>query len=339
MEANQDKVPGSDTTILKLLSSSRKTRVTVIVLVVEFFLNILVASLKLIVGFGLGSLSMIADGYHSLLDGASNIIGVVGILAASRPPDSNHPYGHGKFETLASMAIGITLFFAAYEVISATINRVIDEGVDPAVSGVAFAVMIGTMIFNGTISFVEWKIGKKVGSRILISDSAHTRSDVFVSLSVIFSLFAVQMNFAWIDPIVATAIAGFICYTGWKILSEGIMSVSDVVAIPPEKIREICKEFEGVHDAEQIRTRYHSDSIFLDLIVVVRPDQTVKESHALMDRLEARIIEKYPDVRDILIHVEPEGLERRSPGRPRISAAGPEEGPPPRSPPPPAGDS
>ncbi len=336
MEANQDKVPGSDTTILKLLSSSRKTRVTVIVLVVEFFLNILVATLKLIVGFGLGSLSMIADGYHSLLDGASNVIGFVGIIASSRPPDSNHPYGHEKFETLASMAIGITLFFAAYEVISTTISRVVASST-PAVSGVAFAVMIGTMIFNGTISFVEWKIGKKVGSRILISDSAHTRSDVFVSLSVICSLLAVQMNFAWIDPIVATFIAGFICYTGWKILSEGIMSVSDVVAIPPEKIRQICKEFEGVHDAEQIRTRYHSDSIFLDLIVVVRPDQTVKESHALMDRLEARIIEKYPDVRDILIHVEPEGLERRSPGRPRISAAGPEEAPPPRSPPPPEG--
>ena len=122
MEANQDYVPGSDTKFLNLLASSRKTRVTVVVLVVEFFLNILVATLKLIVGFGLGSLSMIADGYHSLLDGASNVIGFVGVVAASRPPDSNHPYGHGKLETLASMAIGITLFFAAYEVISTTIN-------------------------------------------------------------------------------------------------------------------------------------------------------------------------------------------------------------------------
>ena len=300
---------------------AHKARVTRTVLVIEFLLNVLVALGKLIVGIATNSISMIADGYHSLLDGASNIIGFVGMTAASRPPDSNHPYGHGKFETLASMGIGVMLFGAAYKVVAETIDRVATETV-PTVTALSFGVMIGTMIINGCVSFVQWRIGRRIGSQILLSDAAHTRSDVFVSLSVIVSLGAVKMGIPWADPVIAVLIAGFICYTGYRILHDGIMDVSDVAAIPPEEIRRICLESRHVEAVEQIRSRSHSDQVFLDLILVVEPDLTVKESHEIVDEVEERIIERHPEVRDIVIHVEPPGLEQRSPGRPEISASG-----------------
>ena len=296
---------------------SQKSRVTRAVLSVEFVLNLLVASGKMVVGLSTNSLSMVADGYHSLLDGASNVIGFVGMTVASRPPDSNHPYGHGKFETLASMGIGVMLFGAAYKVVAETIARMFDP-VEPTVTTLSFVVMIVTMGINGGVSFVEWKIGKRVGSQILLSDSAHTRSDVFVSLSVIISLVAVQVGVPWADPIVAALIAGFICYTGYKILHDGIMAVSDVAAVPPEKIREICFAFDQVRGAEQIRTRSLADQVFLDLILIVEPQRTVAESHEVVDRIEARIIEAFPEIRDIVIHVEPDGLAERSPGRPEV---------------------
>jgi cation diffusion facilitator family transporter len=297
---------------------ARKGRVTRVTLVVTFVLNLLVASAKIAVGVATGSLAMVADGFHSLLDGASNVVGFVGITAASRPPDSNHPYGHGKFETLASMGIGLMLFLAAYTVLSETRERWVDPKV-VEVLPLSFAVMIVTMAINGAISYGEWRIGKKVGSQILLSDSAHTRSDVLVSITVIISLIAVKAGLPWVDLVVALVIALFICHTGWKIISQGIMAVSDVAVIPPEEIREICRTFPKVQEVEQIRTRSHSDRIFLDMILVVDPDQTVQSSHSLVDRIEASIIQKWPGIRDILIHVEPAGLERRSPGHPRAT--------------------
>jgi cation diffusion facilitator family transporter len=297
---------------------ARKGRVTRITLVITFGLNLLVASGKLAVGVATGSLSMVADGFHSLLDGASNVVGFIGIVAASRPPDSNHPYGHGKFETLASMGIGLMLFLAAYTVLSEMRERWIDPR-EVEVLPLSFGIMIVTMAINGAISYGEWRIGRRVGSQILLSDSAHTRSDVLVSITVIISLIAVKAGLPWVDLAVALLIALFICHTGWKIISQGIMAVSDVAAIPPEEIREICLGFPRVQEVEQIRTRSHSDRIFLDLILVVDPDQTVQSSHSLVDRIEAAIIQKWPGIRDILIHVEPAGLERRSPGRPRAT--------------------
>lgn len=306
--------PAGPKTPFRFLTASRKARLTIIVLVVEFLLNLLVAVLKLVVGFATGTLSMIADGYHSALDGAANIVGFAGIVAATRPPDKNHPYGHGKFETLASMGIAVMLFFAAYEVIDQTIER-LGSGGTPRVGPLSFAVMIGTMAMNGVVSFVEWKIGKRIGSQILLADSAHTRSDVFVSLSVILSLLAVKAGLPWADPVLAVVIAGFICYTGVKILFAGIMSVSDVAAVPSDEIRKVCLEFDQVRGVDQVRTRSHSDVIFLDLILRVDPSQTVEESHDLVDAVEAGIMRRFPEIRDIVIHVEPEGLPGRSPGR------------------------
>jgi cation diffusion facilitator family transporter len=230
------------------------------------------------------------------------------------------------------MGIGLMLFLAAYTVLSEMRERWVDPKV-VEVLPLSFAVMIVTMAINGAVSYGEWRIGKKVGSQILLSDSAHTRSDVLVSITVIISLVAVKAGLPWVDLLVALVIALFICHTGWKIISQGIMAISDVAAIPPEEIREICLAFPKVQEVEQIRTRSHSDRIFLDLILVVDPDQTVQSSHSLVDRIEASIIQKWPGIRDILIHVEPAGLERRSPGHPRATdserfprATPPEEG-------------
>jgi cation diffusion facilitator family transporter len=210
------------------------------------------------------------------------------------------------------------LFLAAFTVLSETRERWLEPKAVEVIP-LSFGVMIVTMAINGAISYGEWRIGRKVGSQILLSDSAHTRSDVLVSITVIISLLAVKVGLPWVDLLVALLIALFICHTGWKIISQGIMAVSDVAVIPPEEIREICLGFPRVQEVEQIRTRSHSDRIFLDLILVVDPDQTVQSSHSLVDRIEAAIIQKWPGIRDILIHVEPAGLERRSPGRPRAT--------------------
>ena len=155
-------------------------------------LNVLVAVAKMAWGLVSGSVAMLADGFHSMFDGVSNIVGLVGMGMAARPADRDHPYGHGKYETYASAAIGAMLVFAAYRVGSAAVERLRHGGEGPNVTAMSFAVMIGTLAINITVTLWERRAGKRLNSSILVADASHTSSDVFVSLGVILGLVLVR---------------------------------------------------------------------------------------------------------------------------------------------------
>ncbi|MDZ4063859.1 MAG: cation diffusion facilitator family transporter, partial [Coriobacteriia bacterium] len=148
-------------------------------------LNLAVAVAKMTWGYVTGSVAMQADGFHSLFDGASNVVGLVGMYIAGRPADREHPYGHGKFETYASAAIGAMLALAAYRVGSSAIQALLDGSPTPRVDAVSFAIMIGTLAVNVGVTTYERRVGRKLGSAILVADASHTGSDVLVSLGVI----------------------------------------------------------------------------------------------------------------------------------------------------------
>jgi cation diffusion facilitator family transporter len=156
------------------------------VLWIVLFLNAVVAAAKLVTGLMTGAVAMIADGFHSSMDASSNIVGLVGIRLAAQPPDDDHPYGHRRFETLATLAIGGLMLVAAWEILQTMIDRLLNGGI-PEVTPVSFAVMIGTIVLNVGVALYERRQGRFLGSDVLLADAAHTSSDVFVSLSVIVS--------------------------------------------------------------------------------------------------------------------------------------------------------
>src|SRR5690606_22934806 len=124
------------------------------------------------------SASMTADGFHSLSDGSSNIVGLIGIHFASKPEDESHPYGHNKFETLAALFISFMLFLASGKIILGAFER-INNPIIPEVTIESLLVLIFTLIVNIVVSLVEYRKGKELNSQILISDSMHTRSDIY----------------------------------------------------------------------------------------------------------------------------------------------------------------
>ncbi|MBN2487938.1 MAG: cation diffusion facilitator family transporter, partial [Methanosarcinaceae archaeon] len=136
-------------------------------------LNLVVALAKIVYGMLTDTLSMEADGYHSLFDGVSNIVGLIGIQIASKPADKEHPYGHRKYETLASIAIAFLLIYVGFEIISSAINR-FTTGMQPVVTSISFAVMIVTMAVNLFVTTYEHKQGLLLDSEILVADSMHT---------------------------------------------------------------------------------------------------------------------------------------------------------------------
>lgn len=267
-------------------------------------LNVGVALAKLFWGLASGSAAMQADGFHSLFDGASNIVGLVGMGLASRPADRDHPYGHGKYETYASAAIGGMLVFAAYRVGSSAIAQLSGDSV-AQVSATSFVIMVGTLAVNIFITTWERRVGRRLNSEILIADASHTGSDILVSVGVIVSLVLVRLGFAKADPIVALLVAGAIVYTAWGVFKQAGTTLSDTARIPPEQVCEVVKSAPGVLGCHHVRTRGSEAEVYVDLHVQVDETRTVADGHRIAEEVERLIVERFPTVVDAIVHLEP----------------------------------
>ncbi len=268
------------------------------------FLNLLVALLKIAVGLFGGILSIAADGFHSLVDGASNVVGLIAMRIAQSPPDESHPYGHRKAETLATMFIGLMLLVAAYEILKTAIER-LAGGAFPEVTTVSFAVMLFTISVNLGVTLCESRRGKALRSEILLADSQHTRSDLWVSAAVIAGLVGVRLGFPWLDAVVGLIIAGVIGYAAYEILSESANVLLDVASIPHDEIERLVLSLPEVRGVENIRSRGLADNSFVDLNVLVDPDIPTDVAHNIAHAVQYKITEAFPQTTDVMVHVEP----------------------------------
>ncbi len=289
----------------KRIESKRITQVKRVLWIV-LFLNLGVAFAKYTYGVISGSTAMQADGIHSVFDSAGNVVGLIGISLATKPADYNHPYGHFKFETYASLIIGILLLIAAAEVGSSAIISLINNEFNATVTPVSFIVMIATLIINISVSHYEGRCGKNLNSEILLADSKHTLSDALVSIGVIIGLVLMQLGFAMADAIMALIVMVAILITAFDVFKTGLQTLSDKSRIPEEDIRAIVTQVPGVKKPHMIRSRGTKDEVYVDLHVLVDPNMTVLESHQLSDDIETCINEAFPQAKDILVHVEPD---------------------------------
>ncbi len=270
------------------------------------FLNLLVAVLKLVFGFLSGALSMVADGFHSALDASSNVVGLVGMKLAGKAADPEHPYGHRKFEALAALAIALFLFITCYEILSQVAERFHGpHDVEPRL--VTFLVMVVTMVVNFGVSRYERREGARLRSLILIADSRHTQSDIFASFGVLVSLAAALLGFPALDLVVAVAIAGFIAYSGYQIVSQAFVALADAQMVEPGVVMDIVRRVDGVTHVHRVRSRGLPDDIHIDLHVHVSPQMSIAEAHQLAHAASERIRMEIKGVTDVVIHVEPEG--------------------------------
>jgi cation diffusion facilitator family transporter len=281
-------------------------------------LNAAVAGSKLAFGYTTSSVSIVSDGFHSLTDAASNIIGLVAVRLGRKPPDDDHPYGHRKFETLAAGGIFVFLLIVVIEVVQTALGR-LRSGHAPDVSAYSFAVMLATLAINLGVVRYESTAGKRLASELLLADAAHTRSDVLTSCAVIASLVAVWVGFPALDAIGAILVAVFIARTGYQIGLQTSGILADHVVIDEGAIRRAVMSVPAVVGCHQIRTRGSLDHTFLDLHVWFAADTTLHEAHRLSHVVKDRLMEQFPQIADAIIHIEP---PPDSGPDPRRSAAG-----------------
>ncbi|HBF1653705.1 TPA: cation transporter [Clostridioides difficile] len=275
------------------------------VLWIILFANFAVALLKIIIGNQIKSYSMTVDGFHSLSDGASNIVGLIGIFFASKPKDKNHPYGHKKFEIITSLFISGMLFVIAIKIILSAVLRIANPVV-PAITIESLIALIITLFINIFVCMYEYRIGTKLNSYVLISDSLHTRSDIFVSLGVLVTLVGVKLGFpVIIESIVPIIISAFIIYSAYGIFRPSIGILVDRVAVDEDYIKEIVFEFNEVRDVHNIRSRGSKSSIYIDMHVMVDPFISVEQSHDLTHKIEKQIQEEINENAQVIVHIEP----------------------------------
>jgi cation diffusion facilitator family transporter len=273
-------------------------------LIIIFIINILVALVKGAYGLFTGSLSMTTDGLHSFFDGTSNIIGLVGLRLASRPPDKDHPYGHSKFETFASLGIAVLLFTTCFQVIESSVSRFLHPSI-PLITDTSFVIMFLTLGINVAVSFYEHRLGRRLGSSILVADARHTRSDVYASAGVILSLLAVKMGYPLADPAIALAIVALIIHTGWEIIKESSWVLLDRAILEDGAVKRAAESVPGVCSCHSIRTRGSPGEMYVDLHIGVDPSLTVDQAHELSMDVEEMIKRSISGVADVIVHLEP----------------------------------
>ncbi|MGC9516209.1 MAG: cation diffusion facilitator family transporter [Methanomicrobiales archaeon] len=274
------------------------------ILIIIMFLNVGVALAKIIYGYLTNSLSMVSDGFHSMFDGISNVIGIIGIVIASRPPDKTHPYGHSKFETFAAIGIAVLLFVTCFELLQSAVEKFLNPST-PEITLTSFIIMGATILVNIGVSTYENRKGQELGSEILIADSRHTRSDIFVSIAVIIGFVAIRFGYPIVDPIIAVIIALLIARMGIEIIKESSGVLLDAAVIDAEKIRDIVCSIPGVDDCHRVRTRGTQSNVYVDLHVTLASCYTLDEAHNISHQVEEKLKETITGVNDVVVHIDP----------------------------------
>jgi len=268
-------------------------------------LNITVVVLKLIVGFGTGSLSLMADALHSVTDSINNVLGLVTNQLAAPEPDREHPYGHQKFEAVGALGIAAFLGIACFEILKTAIDRIFQD-VDPVtVTLFELGLLVAVLGINIFVAFYERRVGLRMDSPILIADAHHTMSDIWITLTVMGGLLGIQLfDVQWLDIVLAFPVAVLVLSSAWTVLKQNLPWLVDEMAIAPEAIQATVMEVPGVLNCHSIASRgVIGRKVFMEMHLIVSA-KDVETAHATTEAVEAHLAKTYGPVR-ASIHIEP----------------------------------
>lgn len=285
------------------MTGAKTNRQVLRVLIVEGLANTIVLALKIIVGLATNSVAILADALHSLTDVANNVIALVVIRASGRPADREHPYGHQKFEMLAVFVLAVLLATIGLEIATRALSP---DRETPVQSGWGLAVMVVVLGVNASVSAWQRHWAKKLDSSILMADASHTFSDVLITLAVIAGWQLAARGLPWLDVACALGVAAVIFWLAFRLFRDAVPVLVDEIAIEPERLTAAIRRVPGVIDVPRVRSRRIGQDCAVDVIVTVKPALPTTQSHEIADAVES-MLERDFRVRDITVHVEPEG--------------------------------
>jgi cation diffusion facilitator family transporter len=271
--------------------------------------NIALSILKFMAGLLGRSQALVADAVHSLTDTTTDVAVIIGSYYWARPPDSDHPYGHHRVETVVTLFVGFVLCAAGLMVGWEALRSLQGE---PARQPKTIALIVAAVSIVGKEALYRWTaaVSRRIKSPALAANAWHHRTDAISSLPVFLAVGGAMLFPQWslLDRVGAVVVAIFIVHAAFKIIWPGLRELVDAGA-PTEICREImalARQNPQVQQAHGIRTRYVGSRILVDLHVVVDGGLSVKEGHDIAEDVKHRILQNGPEVIDVSVHIEPE---------------------------------
>jgi cation diffusion facilitator family transporter len=286
-------------------------KVTLIGSVVDFLLGVV----KILVGWLAHSQALVADGVHSLSDLATDFVVLYAAKHSHRAADEDHPYGHGRIETLTTVGLGIALIVVAFGIGYDAVRRMNDTDLLLHPGAIALAVAVVSVFAKEWIYQYTRNAAVRLRSNMLMANAWHSRSDAISSIVVVIGIGGAMMGYPYLDAVAAIAVAVMIAKIGFDLIRASTKELIDT-ALEPEVVEAIRREIvdvDGVRALHMLRSRRSGGDALVDLHVQVDPRISVSEGHQIADTVRRRLLERVDEVTDVTVHIDPEDDERESP--------------------------
>lgn len=259
---------------------------------------------KITIGYNTNSEALSADGLNNTTDIIASIAVLIGLKISRKPPDHDHPYGHSRAETIASLIASFIMVSVGLQVLSQAIQSIFsDKRVAPDMTA-AWVAMVAALIMFLVYRF-NLKLAKQTHSQAMMATAQDNRSDAWVSIGTAAGIFGAQFGFPWLDPLAALIVGLLIVKTAWDIFRNASHALTDGFdETRLMKLRQTIEEIPGVETIQDIKARIHGTNLLIDVIIEVDPQLNVIESHRITELIEQKMLEKHR-VHYVHVHVEP----------------------------------
>ena len=279
--------------------------------VVAIIANCILTVLNIIVGLMSGSYALVSEGAHTLSDVATSIIALLGFKAGQKPADKEHPLGHGRAEAISGLIIVLFLAMVSYEIITGAFDKLIHPELITVPDTYAAIMAVVGIFVNYAVSEYIIKIGKEIKSPAIVADGKHQKTDIFSSIAILIGVIISNVGYPILDPIIGFIIGVLILKTAYDVGRENIDNIMGKV--PSEelenKIRRIANKTPNAHDAHNIKVDYLGSYATVYLHIKLDGSLTLDESHEIVHNVENNILKKIPEVKYVMVHACPLGIE------------------------------
>ncbi len=278
-------------------------------------IDLILAVFKLLFGYLANSQALIADGIHSLSDLATDFMVLVAAKHGCRDADETHPYGHGRFETVATVALGVALIVVAGGIVWDATTRLFkpEELLQPGIWALVIAAV--SVVSKEWIYHYTMHVARKLKSNMLKANAWHSRTDAISSIVVVIGVGGTMAGLEYLDAVAAVLVGAMVAKIGWDLARQSLHELVDT-ALDPERVEIIRREIlsvGGVKELHMLRTRMMGGDALVDVHVLVDPKLSVSEGHYIGEKVRQRLIGEVEEVNDVMVHVDPENDEKMAP--------------------------
>ncbi len=285
------------------------------VTLVGAFVDLLLGVVKIVIGLSAGSQALVADGVHSLSDLATDFLVLFAAKHSHRAADAEHPYGHGRIETVATVVLGAALIVVALGISYDAVHRMMEPELLMHPGIFALLVALVSVASKEAIYQYTASAARRLRSKMLHANAWHSRSDAISSIIVVIGIGGAMAGYPYLDAIAAIAVALMIAKIGWDLLWKSLEELIDT-SLEDEQVEAIRKYIKGVHGVQalhMLRTRRSGADALADVHILVDPALSVSEGHQIGEQVRAVLIEQMEDLSDVTVHIDPEDDELASP--------------------------